>query len=855
MSLLLWFPFNGDVKNYGTLSSVTALTGFTPIYDSGVIEGTKSLSVDGYHSARTSLTGMENLSNFTLSFWLKMDSSVAPTTTWSDIFTWSMKLGNTSGTCRFEQYKNTKGNFSLYYFNPDSVSATISNRSAAKNTWKHYVLVQDNETAKIYENNVLIKTVTFTTPGTVPRFTDGFIFGLSSNNIGGRIQDFRLYDTVITENERRLLFKTYSSNRIVKGKELAIWLPLVKDSKNHGLANINVTENNTTLNTLGKIGKCYSFNGTSSNLRFTYPIANLGEKFTFSCWIKFNSVSTPQTIICSRQGVGMGFMVILLSSGQLRFDNGTDSTAVQYTVPAASFTPVVNTWYHLICIQTSEQRKLYVNGTLVSTSDTTYTSNILNNTAELVIIGASNSATNLNAAANNWFNGYLNDIRLYNYELSDSEIKKLSQGLILHYLFNDPSTEGTTNLAPSPYLASYEAVSPGWDTTKHPNAVAVGGGWSNGYNGGVTNATAGYHAMWNIIDEIPTIVFQNHNSEISSTNRWMGINTSAYLAATIIPAESLYTISWEQKTIDTLGGYTTGGLYYKIKSSGSNGFQDGGTPKIGQNTKLNTWERFSYTFTRNANVTNASTANRLYIYANNGTESTMLVRNIQIEVKDHMSNFVMYETTEAPNTMIVDKSGNDYHGIILTPPLLSNSSSLKRYAAAAEKKIDTPQVVDSQLAVDFLNASPFSISFWAYSDDWTTPNASASKYFIYAYTSSHGFTIYSTSAGYRYRMYWVDSNGSKRSVYFHAKSGLTVGWNHFVVTYDGSVMRTYRNGVAYSSGTYTFKTTADTPTIKIFGSSLDATNGTPCCFSDLRIFATTLSLDDIKELYAMGKAI
>jgi hypothetical protein len=60
-----------------------------------------------------------------------------------------------------------------------------------------------------------------------------------------------------------------------------------------------------------------------------------------------------------------------------------------------------------------------------------------------------------------------------------------------------------------------------------------------------------------------------------------------------------------------------------------------------------------------------------------------------------MSNFVMYGTTEEPNTMIVDKSGNDYHGVVLTPPLLSNSSSLKRYAAAAEKNIDTPQVVDS----------------------------------------------------------------------------------------------------------------------------------------------------------------
>ena len=43
---------------------------------------------------------------------------------------------------------------------------------------------------------------------------------------------------------------------------------------------------------------------------------------------------------------------------------------------------------------------------------------------------------------------------------------------------------------------------------------------------------------------------------------------------------------------------------------------------------LNTWERFSYTFTRNSNVDGTGTNGTIYIYGNNGTESTMQVRNI-----------------------------------------------------------------------------------------------------------------------------------------------------------------------------------------------------------------------------------
>ena len=35
------------------------------------------------------------------------------------------------------------------------------------------------------------------------------------------------------------------------------------------------------------------------------------------------------------------------------------------------------------------------------------------------------------------FNGYLNDFRIYDEALSEKQIKKLSQGLILHYDFQD----------------------------------------------------------------------------------------------------------------------------------------------------------------------------------------------------------------------------------------------------------------------------------------------------------------------------------------------------------------------------------------------------------------------------------
>ena len=47
-------------------------------------------------------------------------------------------------------------------------------------------------------------------------------------------------------------------------------------------------------------------------------------------------------------------------------------------------------------------------------------------------------------------NGYLNDFRLYNTVLSDYEIKELAKAKILHYTFDDPYEEPTTNLNYAP---------------------------------------------------------------------------------------------------------------------------------------------------------------------------------------------------------------------------------------------------------------------------------------------------------------------------------------------------------------------------------------------------------------------
>ena len=50
---------------------------------------------------------------------------------------------------------------------------------------------------------------------------------------------------------------------------LKVWLPLNGDLRNNGLSNVTVTNNGATIDNSGKIGKCYSFDGSNDKITLT----------------------------------------------------------------------------------------------------------------------------------------------------------------------------------------------------------------------------------------------------------------------------------------------------------------------------------------------------------------------------------------------------------------------------------------------------------------------------------------------------------------------------------------------------------------------------------------------------------
>ena len=74
-------------------------------------------------------------------------------------------------------------------------------------------------------------------------------------------------------------------------------------------------------------------------------------------------------------------------------------------------------------------------------------------------------------------------------------------------------------------------------------------------------------------------------------------------------------------------------------------------------------------------------------------------------------------------------------------------------------------------------------------------------------------------------------------------------WHHIAVTYDGTTMQTYVDGVASTSRSYTLATAANAMRFggPRFGSTTGGMNGS---LDDIYIYARTLTDDDVAELYA-----
>lgn len=260
-------------------------------------------------------------------------------------------------------------------------------------------------------------TATDWTPAPEDLGYDGDMLMLSNHT--GHIKDLKILPYIATDKEIKQMYSGGTFDVTNKGIVIAdnysevgpmngiiAWWPLDGHTDDYSGNNNHATNNGATI-TSGIRGRAYEFDG-SSYIRASNPLVQ-SAPFSISFWTKISSTST-QCLGCTRTEVGNGMSIFVINN-KLRFDTDHQWTT-GYTVPQ-------NEWIHVVLMQDTSGKKLYIDGEL---EDSTSSVGSMSNLSSIFQIGASHSN---GSSLGNYLNGVVSDYRIYNRALSPEEVKIL----------------------------------------------------------------------------------------------------------------------------------------------------------------------------------------------------------------------------------------------------------------------------------------------------------------------------------------------------------------------------------------------------------------------------------------------
>ncbi|MGW4962419.1 LamG-like jellyroll fold domain-containing protein [Nonomuraea sp. NPDC004186] len=357
------------------------------------------------------------------------------------------------------QNDSVRTSFELYYsssydrwiFNRntgnDASATTVRAQSATApqgGEWAHLVGVYDSvaKQIKLYVNGKLASTTAFTTPwkaaGPV-RIGAGSSNGALASFFPGEIDDVRIFDRILTPEEIGDLFtqhpivnarwKLNDSASAVR-PSTAYWK--LDEAAGAGRAE-EVTGTHpagkvggVTFGTAGKYGNAARADGTTGYLKTAGPVLDTGKSFSVTAWAKLAATKPAHAGIIATQtdSVKPSFELYYSSSyDRWIFNRNTGNDASATTVRAQSTTvPQGGVWTHLAGVYdaAAKQIKLYVNGKLAST--TAYTTPW--KAAGPVQMGAGSYS----GSPSSFFPGDIDEVRMFDQVISDSEIAAMASG-------------------------------------------------------------------------------------------------------------------------------------------------------------------------------------------------------------------------------------------------------------------------------------------------------------------------------------------------------------------------------------------------------------------------------------------
>ena len=591
---------------------------------------------------------------------------------------------------------------------------------------------------------------------------------------------------------------------------LQVWLPLNGDIKNQGLSNFNIVTNNVTFVNTGKIGQCANFNGSNSYIYINN--INLGDNWSYGCWI-----NTP--ISDSR---GWEIVIILNNTGsdadsQLAFwvhqkENRFETLANTQYNSTISYAAYYGTWHHFFATFNGNVLTTYMDGIIVNTKTIT----AAQYTGTNLTIGARCTGAN-GSSFGNYFQGQLNDVRIYDHCLSDKEVEEIAKGLVLHYKLDDTYAENSTIISCNITETAYNSPISKYGYNDTSNLIKTTGNFQGKNCVKIGTRVAGQQAC-------PYAYFGN----LFTSN---GTNAPAYKALSFDYYTTVPTTTW--LNIYKLGSGQGTATWKTINSDGIHS----GTYTNSANSiivKPNEWNHVEVIFH------GTTDANAEWGYCINGTnhvsseEYYFLYANIQLEENNHVTGY----GENMHSNIIYDSSGYNNNGNIIGDLTIDISNSRYSYSTIFNGT--------SRIMANSLPAETKTLTCWAK----TTKNKSTSQQIVADSNSALTISFYQgTIIGV---FGTTRSTGSKSTLGSEYKEN---DWNFFAVvkTSEDGKRDIYCNGIKLTptSNDYWGAATG------FFIGARNASQGNPFYgeISDVRAYVTALTAEQILELYNTSATI
>ena len=607
---------------------------------------------------------------------------------------------------------------------------------------------------------------------------------------------------------------------------LQIWLPLNGDLTNQGLdQTVAITNSGATVNTDGKIGKCYAFDGTQYvKVQSPYLKSYLSDStvpFSMACWIYLNSDETDRVIIFGNYNANPFVNWELLGSGVQRLAAG--GTSNYMNKDGGTATPKIK-WTHLAVSYDGTKTTFYMNGKQI------YTVNGVNTITAVQGSDTWYLGSDVRSGATR-LKGRINDFRFYDHCLSAEEVKWISQGLTLHYSLSNRGFGGDNLLR---------------------NSLNIG---MNGSDG--TYKT------------IRTFNSQTHigKVEVSDTehsqNSWRFVGAElggSSMVQELTTGENTYTFSCDVKVTNYTTGKVRIGFDFRTSSVSASTIYTLETNEYDGN-----WHRVSMQITTN----NSQNTQALWGINTAGTVHGSLTvieyKNPKLERGSRATPWIpnsadaLYSSLQLGSTTEHDLSGYQYNGI--KNNVANDTDSPVNQGCYVFNGTNSWVRCDTNEWM-VQGATEFTVNWWAYDEDWTAVTNGGR---MVSCTESGGFNTEGGATGYLRFPHYVFTNEAKTSrAYQYNNNGikladLTPGWHMFTLVYDLTGEKIYIDGTLHSSANSTsYGISFNTNARLYLGCEASSANPSTPYFngkmSDFRFYYTVLSADEIADLYGGGAA-